>query len=183
MDRAATSIEGSLQYLENVHNLSPNGVARQIWMTHIGAFLAGRMTESAEGDTFVCLDPWHFADYVLRVCRSLAGNKQVGGFLDRLSKSAWDGFDGDALRKGLAFLWTCVAWAAAYMVDYYSTGDGKKEAPESIAVASAELVAARFIYKVSTQCLSPDRNGLGLRFPAWNAVPPTHIDCTIIVRE
>src|ERR1700687_1238138 len=72
-------------------------------MTRIGAFLAGRVTDSADGDKLVCLDPWCFAAYVLRVCRALTGSK-TGGFLDKLAKSSWEGFDGEALKKGLAFL-------------------------------------------------------------------------------
>jgi hypothetical protein len=47
LNRAATSIEDSLEHLENLQSLTPNGVARQIWMTDIGAFLAGRTTESS----------------------------------------------------------------------------------------------------------------------------------------
>ena len=140
LDRAATSIENSLQYLDNLQSLAPNGIARQIWMTHIGAFLAGRVTDSADGDKLVCLDPWCFAAYVLRVCRALTGSKK-GGFLDKLAKSSWEGFDGEALKKGLAFLWTCVTWAAEYMVNYYSNGEGKEDLPESIAVASPELLS------------------------------------------
>jgi HKD family nuclease len=178
LDRAAKSIEDSLQYLDNMQNLAPNGVARQIWMTHIGAFLAGRITESAEGDKFVCLQPWNFAQYVLRVCRALAGSKKVGGFLDRLATSSWEGFDGEALVKGLSFLWTCGTWAAAYMVHYYSNGDGKQQVPKSIAVAAAELVAARFIWKASIHCKEADCDGLERRFPGWKSVPARQLDYT-----
>jgi len=175
LDRAAASIEKSLEHVEDLKSLAPNGVARQIWMTHIGAFLANRITESKEGEEFVCLHPWCFADYVLRVCRALAGSKKAGGFLDKVAKSSWDGFDGDALTNGLAFLWTCVKWAAAYMVHYYSNGEGKEEIPKSIAVASAELVAARFIGKVRAHCAQADHSNLKKRFPAWDAVPPAQL--------
>lgn len=178
LDRAATSIENALQFLENLQSLSPNGVARQIWMTHIGAFLAGRKTVSADGDEFTCLHPWYFADYVLRICRALVGSKKVGGFLDRLSKSTWEGYDGEALSRGLAFLWTCAEWAAAYMVHYYSNGEGKDELPQSIAVASAELVAARFIWKVSSHCEASDQESLTRRFPAWETVPAKQRELT-----
>jgi len=168
--RAAKSIENSLEYLEKFETLPMNGVARQIWMTHIGAFLAGRVTESSEGEEFVCLEPWHFANYVLRICRALAGSKKVGGFLDRVPATSWEGLDGEALMKGLAFLWTCVTWSTAYMIDFYTTGEGKDSIPESIAVASAELVAARFIYKVSKRCSVPDQVRIKERFPAWSFV-------------
>lgn len=178
LNRAAASIEDSLTFLENLQTLPPNCIARQIWMTHIGAFLANRVTVSDEGDHFVCLDPWCFAQYVLRVCRALTGSKKIGGFLDKLSESSWEGFDGEALQRGLAFLWTCVSWAAAYMVHYYSDGRGKEEVPESIAVASAELVAARFIWKLSAHCNQPDRDNLKRRFPAWNALPAERLEYT-----
>jgi tetratricopeptide (TPR) repeat protein len=178
LDRAAASIEKSLEHVEDLQSMAPNGIARQIWMTHIGAFLANRITESNEGEEFVCLHPWCFADYVLRVCRALAGSKKVGGFLDKVAKTSWEGFDGDALTKGLSFLWTCVTWAAAYMVHYYSNGEGKEEIPESIAVASAELVAARFIWKVRAHCTLADQGNLKKRFPAWDAVPPAQMTRT-----
>jgi HKD family nuclease len=178
LNRAAASIEDSLRYLENLESLKPNGIARQVWMTHIGAFLVNRMTESEDGEEFVCLRPWCFADYVLRVCRALVGSKKVGGFLDKLTKSSWEGFDGDALKKGLSFLWTCVSWAAAYMTFYYSTGEGKAEVPNSIAVAAAELVAARFIFKVGAVCKQPDHEDLQRRFPAWSAVPRVQVEQT-----
>jgi hypothetical protein len=108
------------------------------------------------------------------VCRALTGSKK-GGFLDKLAKSSWEGFDGEALKRGLAFLWTCVTWAAEYMVDYYSTGEGKEDLPESIAVASPELVAARFISKVQVHSTQADHDNLAGRFPAWNAVPPSKL--------
>ena len=147
-------------------------------MTHIGAFLANRITESNEGEEYVCLHPWYFANYVLRVCRALAGSKTAGGFLDKIAKSSWEGFDGDALTKGLAFLWTCVTWAAAYMVHYYSNGEGKEKIPESVAVASAELVATRFIWKVRAHCAQADHANLKKRFPAWDAVPSEQMSRT-----
>jgi hypothetical protein len=175
LNRAAASIEDSLAYLEGLQSLNPNGIARQIWMTHIGAFLANRVTLSDEGDEFVCLRPWSFASYVLRVCRALTGSKKVGGFLDKLPDSSWEGFDGEALKRGLGFLWTCAVWSVAYMVHYYTDGKGKDEIPESIAVASPELVAARFIWKVRGQCKEPDRAKLPQRFPAWQAVAVSQV--------
>lgn len=175
LDRAAGALERSLEYVQDLANLAPNGIARQIWMTHIGAFLATRITESDDGEKFCCLDPWAFANYVLRVCRALAGSKKVGGFLDRLAESSWEGFDGDALKKGLAFLATCATWAAAFMIHYYSNGEGKEEIPDSIAVASAELVAARFIWKIRPRCPHADREGITKRLPAWTTVPAEQI--------
>ena len=178
LDKAADAIEDSLEYIDDLKSLAPNGVARQIWMTHIGAFLANRLTESNEGEEFICLHPWYFARYVLRVCRTLVGNKTSGGFLDKIAKSSWEGFDGDALANGLAFLWTCVMWAAAYMVHYYSVGEGKDEIPDSIAVASPEFVAARFIWKAREHCAEADHASLKKRFPAWDSVPAEQLSRT-----
>ncbi|MGO9338842.1 MAG: hypothetical protein ACLPY1_15185 [Terracidiphilus sp.] len=178
LSRAGKSIEDSLEYLAKFETLPLNSVARQIWMTHIGAFLAGRVTESSEGEEFVCLEPWLFANYVLRVCRAFAGSKKIGGFLDRVPPTSWEGLDGEALAKGLAFLWTCVTWATAYMIDFYTNGKGKSSKPESIAVSSAELVAARFIYKVSEHCTQPDQVRITERFPAWCTVSSYAIENT-----
>lgn len=82
------------------------------------------------------------------------------------------------MKKGLAFLWTCVTWAAEYMVNYYSSGEGKEDLPESIAVASPELVAARFILKVQAHCTQADYENLAGRFPAWGATPGSRLTRT-----
>lgn len=165
LNRAASNIESALADREQLSTVPPQAVARQIWMAHIAAFLAGRVEQSDDGDDFVCLEPWHFADYILRVCRALIGSKP-GGFLDKLPSESWDGIDGQALKRGLAFLWTCVVWAAAYMVYYYVNGPGKEEHAESLAVVSAELVAARFVWIVRKAGCAPDEADLGRRFPA-----------------
>lgn len=165
--RAASNIEIALADREQLSTVPPQAVARQIWMAHIAAFLAGRVEQSDDGDDFVCLHPWCFADYILRVCRALIGSKP-GGFLDKLPSESWDGIDGEALKRGLAFLWTCVVWAAAYMVRYYGNGPGKEEYAESLAVASAELVAARFVWTVRKAGCAPDEVDLDRRFPARN---------------
>lgn len=55
------------------------------------------------------------------------------------------------------------------MVNYYSNGEGKEDLPQSIAVASPELVAARFISKVQAHCTQADYENLAGRFPAWGA--------------
>jgi len=169
--RAADSLESSLGYLDNLKTIPPNGIARQVWMTHIGAFLAGRKEKSAEGDEYICLKPWRFAEYVLRIGRSLVGSKKTGGFLDRLESSAWEGYDGEAMKKGLAFLWTCMEWAAGYTVHFYTSHNGTDEEGVGLAVGSAELVAARFIAKVRRICDGPDRANLEKRFPGWFELP------------
>ena len=165
LDRAATNLEKSLADREYLSLVPPQAIARQIWMAHIAAFLASRVEQSEDGEDFVCLDPWHFASYVLRICRALIGSK-AGGFLDKLPAESWEGLDGESLKNGLSLLWTCVVWAAAFMVHYYINGPGKEEYAESLAVVSAELVAARFVWKARKLGCAPDETDLERRFPA-----------------
>src|ERR1700684_4291452 len=54
------------------------------------------------------------------------------------------------------------------MVHYYSNGEGKNKIPVRVAVASPELVAARFIWKARAHCTGPDHSNLKKRFPAWD---------------
>jgi hypothetical protein len=49
-----------------------------------------------------------------------------------------------------------VECAAAYIMHYYSNGRRQSRRPKNIAVASAELVAARFIRKVPCDAFSHD---------------------------
>jgi len=169
LDKAASKLEMSLSDRENLSAVPPQAIARQIWMAHIAAFLAARVQQSHEGEDFVCLEPWYFANYILRVCRAFTGSK-AGGFLDKLPPDSWEGLDGESLKRGLSFLWTCVVWSAAFMVHYYANGPGKEECAESLAVASAELVAARFVWKVRQLDCSPDEVDMGRRFPALQEV-------------
>lgn len=173
LDRAAAAIEDSLDYLDRLETVPPQALARQIWMTHIGAFLAGRPAVSDEGDEFVCLAPSVFAEYVLRVARSLVGSRR-GGLLDKVDESAWDSFDGENLRKGLAFLMACVNWAAAHLVDYYEKQAKGDDVPSSLAIGAPELVAARFNCGVRRFCQEPDQTNIDRRFPAWREVDSKH---------
>jgi hypothetical protein len=61
------------------------------------------------------------------------------------------------------------------MVHYYTDAEGKDEISERIAVASPELVAARFIWKVRGQCKEPDGEKLPQRFPAWQAIAVSQV--------
>ena len=48
----------------------------QIWMAHIAAFLAARVEQSDDGEDFVCLEAWHFAEVTYFVlCRALIGKQ------------------------------------------------------------------------------------------------------------
>ena len=59
----------------------------------------------------------------------------------------------------------------AFMVHYYINGPGKEEYAESLAVVSAELVAARFVWKARKIGCSLDEADLDRRFPARRSKP------------
>ena len=134
-------------------------IARQIWMTHIAAFLTERQVLSSENEEVRCLDARSFARYVLRVCRALAGGKG-GGVLSLVPPDTWAGPDGDTLRRGLAFLWTCCLWAAVYLRQESS------EELESIWETVPELIAGRFVATVRARCKAPDKQDIARRLPA-----------------
>jgi HKD family nuclease len=177
LNRAASAIERAMEFREQLDAIPIAGIVRQIWMTHLAAFLAGRKTLTDDGTEIECLEPWYFADYVLRICRALTGSRR-GGFLDKIPQSAWDSADGDIIKRGLAFLWTCAIWASAYMVYYYDELADENECPESIADAAPELVTSRFIAKVKKHCEGPDEIGLERRLPTWKEIESTELEDT-----
>ncbi len=178
LNRAASAIERALEFREQLDSIPIGGVVRQIWMAQLAAFLAGRTATAEDGTEIECLEPWFFADYVLRVCRAMTGSK-LGGFLDKIPQSAWDSADGDIMKRGLAFLRTCVIWSCAYMVHYYDYIADDEEFPDSIAVAAPELVASRFIAKVKENCGEPDEEDLERRFPAWQEIDSAILKSTL----
>jgi len=119
---------------------------------------------------------------VLRRLRSegvpcACGQQEAGGFLDKIAKSSWEGFDGDALTKASHSL-DMRQVAAAYNGPLLFKRRREGRIPESIAVASAELVAARFIWKVRSHCAEADHGNLKKRFPAWDVVSAAQMNCT-----
>lgn len=162
LDRAARAAEDALGTA--AFELSTAALARQLWMTQIAAFLAGREVGTADGPA-VCLAPEAFARYVVRLAHALAGGK-AGGLLARAPASAWTGHDGENMKRGLAFAWTCVAWAAAYMRRHWETVAEPAEHPTSLAEAVPELVAARFVRLARALCKEPDESDLSRRMPA-----------------
>lgn len=166
-----------MEFREQLDVVPLQSIVRQIWMTHIAAYLTGRVTQTDDGLEVKCLEPWYFADYVLRICRALTGSKR-GGFLDKIPQPAWESIDGDIIKRGLAFLWTCAIWATAYMVHYYTEIADEDEQPESVADAAPELITARFIVKVMKQCEEPDVKDLARRLPAWNEIGSAALEDT-----
>lgn len=177
LNRAASALERALEFREELDAIPLGSVVRQIWMTHIAAFVATRTTFTDDGTEVECLEPWYFADYVLRVCRALTGSKR-GGFLDKIPLSAWETVDGETIKAGLAFLWTCALWATAFMVHYYGNLTDECERPDSIAVSASELVTSRFIAKIKKHCPEPDSSDLERRLPAWRTIDPAVLERT-----
>ncbi len=169
--RAAKSIEKALEARKNLTTIPPASLARQIWMTHIGAFLAGRTTLSAENEEVLCLEPVAFADYVLRICRALAGGRD-GGLLKLLPSDAWTSPDGETLQRGLCFLWTCSLWAAACVVNYWDNDADDDEPANGIWDAVPELIVARFILAIRKHSEGPDTKDISRRLPAWECLEP-----------
>ena len=50
LNRAASNIESALADRGQISTVPPQAIARQIWMAHIAAFLAGRIEQSDDGD-------------------------------------------------------------------------------------------------------------------------------------
>lgn len=175
LDRAATAAEKALAQRRELATVPPVALARQIWMAHIAAFLAGREALSSDGEDVLCLEPVRFAEYVLRVCRALAGGKD-GGLLSLVSEKAFAGPDGDSLKRGMAFLWTCAIFAVAEIADYWENSPLKVDDEDEddveyaadVCDAAPELVAARFVLAVRSHCRRPDAENVAKRLPAWN---------------
>jgi hypothetical protein len=89
-------------------------------MAHIAAFLTGRETPTSDGDLVLCLGPRHFAEYILRICRALAGGKD-GGLLHLVQMDTFVGPDGDSFKAGLSFLWTGLIFAVAEVTALWRT--------------------------------------------------------------
>ena len=167
LQRSALSVEDALELRAESVGVRTASIARQIWMIHIAAFLAERRVLSAENEEVRCLDAATFARYVLRVCRALSGGKD-GGVLSLLPVDILKGPDGETLRRGLAFLWTCCVWATGYL------RQNKSEEIDTIWEMLPELVAARFVAVVKDHCKSPDGQGIDRRLPAYGTVQEAH---------
>jgi hypothetical protein len=174
LDRAAGAVERALAQRSELANIPAAGLARQIWMAHIAAFLAGREAPTSDGDQVLCLGRRDFAEYILRVCRALAGGKD-GGLLHLVSKDTFAGPDGDSLRAGLSFLWTCLIFAVAEIATLWANSptnvideDEEIEYACDVWDAVPELVAARFILAVQPHCRKPDLLNITRRLPAWD---------------
>lgn len=164
LDTASRSAEQRLGELQLGKALPPRTLARQIWMAQIGAFLCGRRTTSVESTEVLCLEPRVFAGYLVRICRALAGGKE-GGLLRRLPPTAWEGRDGDSLRRGLRFLWSCAVWATEY---FESCGPhARLEQCEAL----AGIVVARFVAEIRKHLDSMDTDALARRLPAVDQLP------------
>ncbi len=176
LDRAATALERALAYRKELTNIPAAGIARQIWMAHIAAFLTGREAPTSDGDPVVCLHERDFAKYILRVCRALSGGND-GGLLQLVSKESFAGPDGDSLKAGLAFLWTCLIFAVAEVTTHWASiattvydEDDEIEYASDVSDAIPELVGARFVLAIRPYCQKPDLSNISRRIPSWKNV-------------
>ena len=165
LDAAAAAAEQLLAQLGEIEALPSQTLARQVWMAHIGAFLSGRRTVSVEGKEVLCLEPLAFASYVIRLCRALAGGKD-GGLLAKLPEAAWEGPDGETLRRGLAFLWSCAVWSTAHLEQC-----GPK-VRLGLNETLAPLIVARFVSVIRTHVSGMDDEGLTRRLPCVGDLRP-----------
>lgn len=173
LERAAAAVEEALAHRRQLVSIPVTGLARQIWMAHIAAFLAGREAPASDGDSVLCLEPLDFAGYTLRVCRALAGGKD-GGLLALVPEESFSRPDGESLKRGLSFLWTCAIFAVAETADYWSQSpvDADDEEPEyadNVWDAVPELIAARFVLAIRRHCRKSDLQNIEARLPAWNS--------------
>jgi hypothetical protein len=174
LDRTATAVEKALAQRKELTNIPAAGLARQIWMAQIAAFLTGREAPTSDGGLVLCLDRRHFAEFILRVCRALAGGKD-GGLLHLVPKDTFGGPDGDSLKAGLSFLWTCLIFAVAEFTSLWANSptnvhdeDEEIEYACDVWDAVPELVAARFILAVRPYCRKPDLLNIPRRLPDWD---------------
>jgi hypothetical protein len=168
--RAAAAIERALEAKDrrDLKEIALPSLARQVWMAHIAAFLAGRVVTSSENQEVLCLDEAQFAKYVLRVCRALAGGK-AGGLLALLPDSAWHGTDGEHVRRGLALVETCCLWAIMWVRNYWQTCEDPEIRAEGIWDSVPELIGARLLNALRGRVPAPDLDDLGRRLPLVGA--------------
>lgn len=172
LERNAEAIEHALDRRSEVAPISTSALARQIWMPHIAAFLAERPLPTDDGGVVVALESRAFAQYVVRVCKALAGGRD-GGVLALVDPKSWEGHDGATLKRGLAFLWTCCLWAAAYLEsepDERENQDGEDGDEDEGHGESwgqwAGLIATRFTATARPLCERPDMGDIERRLPA-----------------
>lgn len=169
--RSSGAVHDILEQLKNVVAASPRALSQQLWMVHIGAYLAGRKVVASDDEEVECLDPFEFAAYVMRLAHGLAGGR-AGGVLSKVPTQAWDGRDGETLKRGLSFLWTCTQWATEYLLRFWEDDVDDEYVAEEISEAAPELVAARFALVVRELCEAPDEDDLARKFPAMTEAEP-----------
>jgi hypothetical protein len=179
LDRAAGALETALQDRQILASVTPRAVARQIWMAYIAGFLSGREAPTSDGPPVLCLEPLSFAEYILRACRAFAGGKE-GGLFHLLPADDLADHDGESLKRGLSFVWTCVICAVDEILNYWAKSptnvdgeDGEVEYAYDVWDACPELVAARFVLAVRPYCSKPDLGNIARRLPAYGMLKAT----------
>lgn len=167
LNRAAHAAENKLG--QSDLELEVGSIARQIWMMHVAAYMAGRDVDATDGKA-VCLGPLSFARYAIRMGHAIAGGKR-NGLLTHVPEAIWDGYDGENLKRGLAFCWTCVRWSAAYLINHWSRVANPSDHPKHLAESIPELAAASFQFAARQRCDGPDEEHTSRRLPAYGVLP------------
>lgn len=161
--------EALLEEMESLTEIPPRMLARQACMIHIAAFLCGRKQRLRDNSEIVCLHPRAFASFVLRMCRVLSGPRGRG-VLQGIRHEHWNSPDGETLRNGLAFLWTCAIWATAYL------RTEQMEDGAEIWEAVPELIAGHFVAGLKAIVSAFDEVDLPRRLPGTLLLPAETIE-------
>lgn len=177
VERAATALGEMLDAIDDEIVLPPGLVARQVWMTFIAGFVAGRPVDTSDEGEQVVVEPDVFAHYVLRCAGWLAGDAR-GGLLRRIDAASWSTKDGVALADGLKFFAASCAWATAWFEAAYETSVSAwtaRDEPlysDGIHDAIPVFVLARLLVAGNAHIAEPDFEDAARRISAWSEVSP-----------
>jgi hypothetical protein len=175
VERAASALGDTLEAIDDALVLPPGLIARQVWMTFIAAFVAGRLVETCDEEDQVVVEPDVLASYVLRCATMLAGDAR-GGLLRHVDVSAWPTREGQTLADGLRFIVAVCAWATAWFeaVHKPSASTWHEDEPDyaaGIHDAIPVFVLARFLVAAGAHVAEPDFDDAARRVSAWDEVP------------
>ena len=180
VDRAAQALGETLEAVTDKIVLPPGLVARQVWMTFIAAFVAGRPVDTSDEGEVVVVEPDVLADYVMKCAVTLAGDGG-GGLLRRVDPTAWSTREGVALAEGLRFMIAACAWATAWFEIAYEPiakefgDDDDDQYAWGIHDAIPLFVLARLLAAAGSHVAEPDFVDAARRVTSWGDVPIARI--------
>jgi hypothetical protein len=177
IERAADALGATLGAIDDSFVLPPALIARQVWMTFIAAFVAGRQVETSDEGEQVVVEAAELAHYVMRCAAALAGDGS-GGLLRRIEPAAWETREGKTLGEGLRFMISVCAWATAWFEIEYEvepasgwTDDADDWTCWGIHDAIPLFVFARLLVVAATHAGEPDFADAARRVAAWDDLP------------